>query len=217
MSKLETQLQTDTWIAISWQQYLEVIENPIYQKSKSYYYRGNLRIEMLPVSFDHGKDHLIIAAAVTVFAALNKIRANGLDTTSLRKTGMRECQPDISYYLEDKAQAIPAGTGIVNLDQYPPPDLVIEIAKSSLLDDLGIKRSLYEELGVKEYWVVDVNTPEIIAYRILNANEELGSQRIRESQVLQGLNLSVLEAALRRSRETDHSTVIAELMSQFQN
>jgi Uma2 family endonuclease len=218
MSQLQTQLQTDTWIAMPWQQYLEVIEDPIYQKSKSYYYRGNLRIEMLPVSFDHGKDHLIIAAAVTVFAALNKIRANGLDTTSLRKkTGMRECQPDISYYLEDKAQAIPAGTGIVNLDQYPPPDLVIEIAKSSLLDDLGTKRSLYEELGVKEYWIVDVNTPEIIAYKILTSEKELGSQRIRESQVLSGLTLSVLEAALRRSRETDHSTVIAELMSQFQN
>jgi Uma2 family endonuclease len=155
--------------------------------------------------------------ATGLYATLKQIPINSLDTCSFRKPGLRECQPDIACYVREKAQAIPAGTGIVNLDRYPPPDLVIEIAKSSLLDDLGTKRSLYEELGVKEYWIVDVNIPEIIAYKILNSDAELGSQHIRESQVLQGLNFSVLEAALRRSRETDHSEVIAELMSQFHN
>lgn len=213
MSQLTTRLPTDTWITVPWEKYLEVIENPMYQNSKSYYYRGNLRIEMLPVSFDHGKDHVIIATAVTVFAALKGIRANGLDTTSFRKTGIQECQPDLAYYLGDQAQVIPNGTGIVNLDQYPAPDLVIEIAKTSLLDDIGIKRSLYEALGVKEYWIIDVNTTEIIAYTILN--RDLGSQQIRQSQVLIALNLSLLEEALRRSRESNHSEVLAWLMSQF--
>ena len=33
----------------------------------------------------------------------------------------------------DRAQAIPSGTGIVNLDEYPAPNLVIEVAKTSLL------------------------------------------------------------------------------------
>ncbi len=215
MAQLTTKLPTETWITIPWEKYLEVIENPIYQNSKSYYYRGNLRIEMLPVSFDHGKDHVIIATAVTVFAAFKRIRANGLDTTSFRKTGIRECQPDLAYYLEEQAQVIPNGTGIVNLDQYPAPDLVIEVAKSSLLDDLGTKRSLYEELGVKEYWIVDVNTTEIIAYTMLKP--ELGSQQTRQSQVLTGLGLSLLEEALRRNRETDQSEVLAWLMSQFEN
>lgn len=214
MAKLTTRLPTETWITIPWEKYLEVIENPIYQNSKSYYYRGNLRIEMLPVSFDQGKDHVIIATAVTVFAALKRIPANGLDTTSFRKTGIRECQPDLAYYLEEQAQVIPNGTGVVNFDQYPAPDLVIEISKSSLLDDLGTKRSLYEELGVKEYWIVDVNTTEIIAYTMLKP--ELGSQQIRQSQVLTGLGLSLLEEALRRNRETDQSAVLAWFMSQFQ-
>ncbi len=215
MAKLATTLPTEAWINSPWEQYIEAIENPIYQNSKSYYYRGNLRIEMLPVSFDHGKYHLVIAAAIAVFTALKRIPGNGLDTTSFRKTGIRECQPDLAYYLEEQAQVIPNGTGIVNLDQYPAPDLVIEIAKSSLLDDLGTKRSLYEELGVKEYWIVDVNTTEIIAYTMLK--EKLGSQQIRQSQVLHGLDLSLLEEALRRNRETDQSAVLAWLMSQFQH
>ncbi|WP_053221579.1 Uma2 family endonuclease [Limnoraphis robusta] len=93
---------------------------------------------------------------------------------------------------------------------------MIEISKSSLLDDLGTKRSLYEELGVKEYWIVDVNTAEIIAYKILN-EMEFGSQRIRQSQVFKGLGLSLLEEALRRNRETNQSEVLAWLMNQFQN
>ncbi|MEH2279279.1 MAG: Uma2 family endonuclease [Nostoc sp.] len=94
-----------------------------------------------------------------------------------------------------KTQDIPAGRGIVNLDRYLAPDLVIEIAKTSLLDDLGTKRSLYEELGIAEYWVVDVQNSQIIAYAIA----EQGSKRIQESQVFPGI--AILEEALRRSRE----------------
>lgn len=37
MTPLQTQLQTETWIAMPWQQYLEVIEDPIDQKAKGYY------------------------------------------------------------------------------------------------------------------------------------------------------------------------------------
>lgn len=49
MAQLTTKLPTESWITIAWEQYLQVIKNPIYHNSKSYYYRGNLRIEMLPV------------------------------------------------------------------------------------------------------------------------------------------------------------------------
>ncbi|MEH2425443.1 MAG: Uma2 family endonuclease [Nostoc sp.] len=149
---------------------------------------------------------------MTLFAALKGIPATGLDTTTFRKTGVQDCQPDVAYYLRESAQTIPAGTRIVNLDRYPAPDLVIEIAKTSLLDDLGTKRSLYEELSVTEYWVVDVQNAQIIAYAI----EEQGSKRIQESQVLPGLAMSTLEEALRRSREMNQSQVGAWLLSQFQ-
>ncbi|MCG6134295.1 MAG: Uma2 family endonuclease [Nostoc sp. LLA-1] len=70
---------------------------------------------------------------------------------SYRQVGVREVQPDISYYIGDNADVIPYGTSIINLDVYPPPDLVIEVANTSLADDQGAKRLLYEDLGVKEY------------------------------------------------------------------
>ncbi|MEH2454478.1 Uma2 family endonuclease [Nostoc sp.] len=192
-----------------WQEYEQAIANLLNEKAKSYYYKGHMRLEMAPVSFDHGKDHVVIIFAVTLFATLKGILATGLDTTTFRKTGVQDCQPDVAYYLRERAQTIPAGTGIVNLDRYPAPDLVIEIAKTSLLDDLGTKRSLYEELGVVEYWVVDVQNVQIIAYAIA----EQGSKRIQESQVFPGI--AILEEALRRSREINLSQVGAWLLSQI--
>jgi Uma2 family endonuclease len=212
MSETQTQLPTDTWIPASWQEYSQTVTDLVNDQAKSYYYKGHMRLEMAPVSFDHGQDHVVIIFAVTLFAALKGILATGLDTTTFRKTGVQDCQPDVAYYLRERAPAIPAGTGIVNLDRYPAPDLVIEIAKTSLLDDLGTKRSLYEELGIAEYWVVDVQNAQIIAYAIADQ----GSKRIQESQVFPGLVIAILEEALRRSRQISQSEVCAWLLSQFQ-
>lgn len=212
MSNLQIRPRTDTWIVASWDEYVRTIADPLHERAKGYYYKGHMRIELSPVSFDHGNDHVVIIFAVNLFTALKGIPATGLDTTTFRKTGVRECQPDVSYYLDDRAQAIPSGTRIVNLDQYPAPNLVIEIAKTSLLDDVGTKRALYEELGVSEYWVVDVQNAELLAYAIAAQ----GSKRIQVSQVLPALNIAVLEEALRCSRETNQSQVGAWLLTQFQ-
>ena len=64
---------------------------------------------------------------------------------------MRECQPDVSYYIGNRSQLAHQGTSIASLDVTPPPDLVIEVADSTLADDIGEKRLLYEELKVAEY------------------------------------------------------------------
>ena len=212
MTSLQIKPRTDSWVLATWDEYINQLNDPIYQQAKGYYYKGHMRIEMSPVSFDHGQDHVIIIFAVNLFVALKQIPATGLDTATFRKIGVRECQPDVAYYFGKNARAIPSGTGIVNLDQYPAPNLVIEIARSSLLDDLGIKRALYEELGVNEYWVVDVQKAQLLAYSMTNQ----GSQRIQVSQVLPGLEVGVLEEALQRSRQTNQAEVGAWLLSRFQ-
>jgi Uma2 family endonuclease len=213
MSQLQTPVLTDTWVSMPWDEYAQRIEDPRYEKAKSYYYQGHTRIEMQPVGRDHAGDHAVIMMAILLYATLTRIAINGLVTCSFRKAGVRECQPDLAYYIGDRANAVPSGTNIVNLDFYPAPNLVIEIAKTTLLDDLGTKRSLYEAIGVAEYWVVDVEKLQIIAYTMT----ERGSQRIEQSQVLPHLSISLLEEALQRSRQTDQSQVGAWIMSQFQS
>lgn len=212
MSNLQTRLDTDTWIAASWEEYLRTIENTAYATAKGYYYQGHMRVEMLPVGHDHSEDDGTISLAVNLFGIARSIPLKILPNCSYRKVGVGECQPDVSYYIGDRAQLIPRGTAVIDLNRFPAPDLVIEVAATTLLDDIGIKRSLYEELGVSEYWVLDVQNAQILAYAIADQ----GSKRIQASQVLPGLTIALLEEMLQRSRETDQSQVGAWLLSQFQ-
>lgn len=89
-----------------------------------------------------------------------------------------------------------------------------QVSHSTLSDDRGTKRMLYEDLGVSEYWIVDVAAAAIACFEMLEGG---GSRRVRESVVLPGLTLDVLEAALRQSRGSDHGQVSAWLLTQWQN
>ncbi|MFB2973920.1 Uma2 family endonuclease [Aerosakkonema sp. BLCC-F183] len=213
MTTLQTKLPTDTWVVASWDEFIQISENPAYQKAKCYYHNGQMRIETMGVGPNHAKDHGIIFLAVSLFCIAKAIAVNGLDNCSYRKTGVREAQPDISYYIGERSPLAPTGSAVVNLDNVPPPDLAIEIADTSLADDIGQKRLLYEELQVAEYWIVDVQNAQIIAFAILANN---GSRRITQSEILLGLPISLLEEALRRSRNDNLSQVGAWLLAQFQ-
>ncbi|AFY60200.1 Uma2 family endonuclease [Synechococcus sp. PCC 6312] len=206
------QPMSDTWLPVAWDEFEALVSDSSYDKTKCYYYNGHMRLEMPPVSHDHAENDNTMAWSINLFGLARTIPLKVLSNCSYRKVGSRECQPDISCYVGDQVAAVPFGSGIIDLNIYPAPDLVIEVAKTSLFDDLSVKRFLYESLGVKEYWVVDVEKIEITAYVI--ADE--GSNRIQVSQVLPGLAFTVLEEALRRSRETDQSQVGAWLLSQFQ-
>jgi Uma2 family endonuclease len=212
MSHVQATLRTDTWVVASWDEYLRTIEDSTDETAKGYYYQGHMRVEMLPVGHDHAEDDGTISLAVNLFGIAKAIPLKILPNCSYRKAGVGECQPDVSYYIGDRAQLIPRGTSVIDLHRFPAPDLVIEVVVTTLLDDIGAKRSLYEELGVREYWVVDVPQARLIAY----AMTEQGSHRIQVSQVLPGLTIAILEAALQRSRITDQSQVGAWLLTQFQ-
>lgn len=206
------QLVPNSWGSATWDEYLTNIENPAHTKTKGYYHNGKYRIEMTPIGNEHSQDHSIINHAVYLYATLRNIPLTGKDNCSYRQVNLKEFQPDLSYYVGNNANAIPWGVGIVNLDEYPVPDLVIEISNTSLADDLGAKRLLYEDLEIAEYWVVDVGNVNVIAFAI----EDTGSKRIAESQVLSGLKIEILIAALQQSRNSNHTEVGSWLMQQFQ-
>ncbi|PZR35703.1 Uma2 family endonuclease [Caulobacter segnis] len=66
--------------------------------------------------------------------------------------------PDPDLYLYDAS--LPLST--VNGGNV---GLVIEIADSTLRYDLAFKAELYAQHGVRDYWVVDVNTDTLIVHR----------------------------------------------------
>ncbi len=209
----KNKVTTDTWVTANWDEFIQIIENPAYQKAKGYYYNGKMKIETMPVGCDRASQHGIMTFAINLFCTLKNIPHRGLVNCSYRRTGVLEAQPDTSYYLGEKVQSAPTGTSIVALAQASPPNLAIEIADTIVSDHKGEKRLLYEELKVDEYWVVDVQKAEILAFEIL---ADGGSRRIYQSQALPGLAISLLEEALERSRQPDQAQVGTWLLTQFQ-
>lgn len=214
MTQILSKIDCDTWVNATWDEYQSAENNPDYNNAKIYYDQGKIKIEMSPLGLEHSRDHSIISNGINLYSVLKGINLNCQDNCTYRKTGVRSAQPDLSYYIGENADAVPYGTGIVDLDIYPSPNLVIEIANNSLGDDdLGIKRLLYENFGSQEYWIVDVQSQKIIAFAINDG----GSKKISQSQVLLNLDLSILEEALQKTRVANHSQVGAWLLQKFSN
>lgn len=206
-------IHPQVWTPAVWEDFLAISEHPSYDKGKFYYYHGSYFLEM-GVGSVHGFDNSIIIILLYIFCAVQNIPLNTFTNASFRKEGIQECQPDISYYIGEKLP-FPLGSSVVDLDIYPPPDLVIEIADTSINSDLGIKRLLYEEIGVREYWVVDVQNLSITGFQMLG---NLGSDRLTDtSKVITGLPLALLEEALKRSREGNNAEVGAWFMEQVKS
>jgi hypothetical protein len=67
MGDLKTKVPTDQWIATTWDEYVELTADPAYQKAKSYYHKGQLRIEMGTGSA-HSRDQVGSREDVTIFS-----------------------------------------------------------------------------------------------------------------------------------------------------
>lgn len=206
MNQLQTEILNNVWIAATWQEYITIIDQPQYEeKGKSYYFDGHYRIQMTPIGSDHSCDHYVIIFAIGYFLASNNIKATVRDNCTYRKADVIEVQPDISSHLGENADAIPYGTGIVDLNIYPVPDFVIEIGSTSFKDDITKKCLMYAALEIKEYWVIDVKKADIIAFKIETGN----TQRITQSIVLPGLSIPLLKELLQKTRQMNQSQAIS--------
>lgn len=202
---------TDTWVEATWEAFMRCAYNPAYEHGKAYYYQGKARIEMTPLGWNHAEDNTMISSLINIFCAVKGIPVRGLTNCSFRKTGLQEAQPDLAFYINSLENIPRRSNSPVDLNQFPPPDLVVEMAASSLGDDLGVKRLLYESLAVQEYWVVDVNHSEVICFAIANG----GSKSISTSPTLPGLTMSIAQETLERSHAEDHGAITRWLWSQL--
>ncbi len=228
MIQLQEKLITNTWVKTDWDTYISTIESPFcgassmenHAQYQGYYYNGYMRVEDMPTGADHATDNGLIYLAITLFCMVKGIPIKGLIGCSYRKVEVRECQPDISFYIGDIAHLAPKGKSVVNLDEQAIPNLVVEISNTTINDNLGAKRMLYEEMGISEYWIVDVQNTLIYAFTMIvggaSPSEYRGSKRIDTSLVLPGLSIDTITTALTLSKEQDQSQIGKWLMSEFQ-
>jgi len=205
-------IQTDAWVRASWDEFVATAYSPTYQEGRAYYDHGYMRIEMASLGASHGKDNSLISAVFLLYGLAKNLPMEQLINTSFRKTGVRECQPDLAYYIGATIPTLPRNNAPINVDVYGPPSLVVEVGASSFSDDLGAKRLLYEQLGVGEYWVVNTAELSVIAFEVADGH----SGRIDVSTVLPNLNISLVNEALQRSASGNITTVGAWLMERYQ-
>jgi Uma2 family endonuclease len=144
-------LITDTWVKGSWDEFLKVAEDADFQEGRFYFYQNYMRVEMSPVGSIHGSHNNVVANVVNLYATLKNIKIKGWVNTSFRKKNEAECQPDLAFYIGEGVRFPVLNNSPIDINESSPPTLVVEIAASSVNDDLGFKRLLYERLGVKEY------------------------------------------------------------------
>ncbi|MGD1948616.1 MAG: Uma2 family endonuclease [Leptolyngbyaceae cyanobacterium] len=204
-------LVTDTWVKATWDAFLAWAEDPNLEKARFYYDAGWMRIETMPIGSAHSQGNSLLAAVVSLYGTLKDIKFVSFTNGSFRKNDERECQPDLAYYIGPELQRPPQNNQPVDVDVYGPPTLAIEISATTLSDDLGQKRLLYERLGVEEYWVVNVEDAAVVAFAIADG----GSRQIEVSAVLPELFIPVIEEALNRSQTDDDGAVNRWLLQQF--
>jgi Uma2 family endonuclease len=191
-------ITTDQWISIQWADYLNILEAPQLEEARCYFDDGWMRVEMSPLDALHGRENSIVSTLVVLYATLKDLRMVEPTNTTFRETGRQDAQPDIAFYVGQGIDLPPQDNRPIDVLQYGAPQLVIEIASTTLDDDLGKKRRLYERLSIAEYWVVDAQAAQVIAFEIADRR----SGQIAESQVLPGLAMTTLEAAMERWSKT---------------
>nr|WP_041780921.1 Uma2 family endonuclease [Allocoleopsis franciscana] len=208
---LVNSLATDTWVKASWEEFIALAGDPAYLDGRFYYHQGLLRIEMSPLGPRHGRQNSIISKAVSLFATIKNVRIVEFANTSFRKAGIGEFQPDLAFYIGSGLRVPPQTDAPIDLEEYDPPTLVVELGSISVSDDLGRKRLLYEQSGVEEYWVNDLNVEEVIAFAIADGR----SGRVSKSLVLPELAIALVEEAIKRSHLEDDTKINLWLLKTF--
>ena len=65
--KRQGAIETETWIQATWQEYVDLVEDPTDEKARCYYHNGKFRIEMSPISYARAQDNTILCVAVNLY------------------------------------------------------------------------------------------------------------------------------------------------------
>lgn len=184
------------WQAATWDDYLALRDDDTILCSRLFFYQERLWIEM-GEGLNHAKFNNLLTMLLFAWKQLHPDQSlTSLGGCQLEKEGEKACAPDMVIYLNKCTPDWVSGQRrYLNLDQVPVPNLVGEIADTTLADDLDEKKKLYASLGIPEYWVIDVKGERIFAFALQDSGV-YGS--ITNSIVLEGLSMALIEQTIAR-------------------
>lgn len=144
-----------------------------------------------PVRFDrHSQPHFLVVGWLAMYVALTPDAQPGGDNATVFLDGGHEVQPDAFLWRPE------AGGAYLNADGYlvGAPQLIVEVAASSVSYDLHQKKEAYRSNGVAEYVVWRVLDGAIDWFRLQDGQYvriEPDAEGMIESAQFPGLRLHV--------------------------
>jgi Uma2 family endonuclease len=148
-----------TIVTAKWslQDYHQMIETGILDERKVELVRGEI-IEMSPEGAPHSSYCSEIGEYLRRILG-DRVKVREAHPITLPNTS--EPEPDL---------AIVRTSSTLYRDRNPYPEDIfwlIEIANSTLAKDLGIKKDLYADAGIAEYWVINLQASVLVVFRDL--------------------------------------------------
>jgi len=131
---------------ISWQTYETLLAELSQRRLRLTYNRGNLEI-MVP-SPEHERFKEVLGRFVETLAEELEVRIEPLGSTTFKRPELSGVEPDKCFYIQNISAV--KGKKRIDMNQDPPPDLVVEIDITSRSENT---LQVYAALGVPEVWI----------------------------------------------------------------
>jgi Uma2 family endonuclease len=200
----------------TWADYEALRDDDSLEWQKISFHRGWLWIDMGKEGLNHASFSDLMTMLFGFWSFLHpEIRLQSFGRCLIEKPETQACAPDLILY---KGEDIPRWQSgeprRIDLSRQRVPDLVGEIADTSLSLDLDEQKRLYASLGIPEYWVIDVKGLRLFAF-ILN---DLGLYETTQiSKGLTGLPILLVEQTLERLTTETNTAAANWFMQQVQH
>ncbi|HIK21109.1 MAG TPA: Uma2 family endonuclease [Synechococcus sp. M44_DOE_062] len=199
----------------TWQDYVAIRDHPAGDWQKLSFYRGWLWVNMGKEGPEHASVSDLITIIFGFWAFLHPdVPLQSYGRCLIEHPETHACAPDLVLYKGDNIPKYQSGEPRrIDLRYQRAPDLVGEIADTTLSIDLDEQKQLYASLGIPEYWVIDVKGQRVFAFGLTEAGR-YGA--ISQSQVLAGLEIALLEQALERLATQTNTAAASWFIQQLQ-
>jgi Uma2 family endonuclease len=198
----------------TWQDYVDVRDGDS-DWQKIAFNQGWLWVDMGTEGPNHASFSDLLTMLFGFWALLNpEVSLQSYGRCLIERPEIKACAPDLVLYKgDDFPRWQPGEPRRILLSQHRLPDLVGEIADTSLSVDLDEQKQLYAQLGIREYWVIDVKGLRLFGFGLTPTGLY---QPIEISQVLDGLQLALVEQALERLTTETNTAAAKWFMQQLQ-
>jgi Uma2 family endonuclease len=206
--------RVSSWPNATWTEYLHRIENPINDQERIFFDLGKMWIDMGNEGINHSRFNKLLTMILFIwFSRKTDVKFDLLGGCTIENPPTQSAAPDEVVYIGGHSPRWkPGEPRRINLERWRVPDLVAEIADTTLATDLDEKKQLYLALGIPEYWVIDVKGQQVFAFRLVDGKY----QQCSESVALAGLPIELLEQTLSQM-DNDNGNAALWFATQVQN